>query len=208
MTENFKASPNRYNLPTTIGYKKHDLRKKQEPSYSLGSKFPSSNLSEGPGPGKYHPGAHNRYGKENISGHIGMKNYEVLPEKIPAPNTYLLPSPNQYGNKLPNFVIGRKESENFYTGTPGPNAYKTPKSINKPQAPSYSMGTRTEINLISDSPGPKYFPSSGGHCKIHSTLKFRYNEQIENKSPGPGKYNLQNYKPGESTPAYSLRKKL
>lgn len=210
MSDNYKASPNRYSLPTTIGCQKHDVRKNREPCYSLGLKIYSPIGGDGPGPAKYHPGFCDRYGKRNVPGHLGIKTYEQFEEKIPAPNTYMLPPQNNYGSRSPSHSIGLRLRDDFRTGTPGPNAYNTSKATNTTRAPAYSLGTRLDTNSQSDSPGPKYYPNSASnnHCALHPTLKFRCNDSIEDKSPGPGKYNLQGYKPRKSAPAFSIRHKL
>lgn len=54
--------PNAYSLPTTVGYKDHDMSRWRNPAYSMGTKHKAADKTIGPGP-KYEIRENTRYGK-------------------------------------------------------------------------------------------------------------------------------------------------
>lgn len=48
-----QPSPARYTLPTTVGFKGHDVRKNRMPAYSFGRKTEDKDAFVTPGPNKY-----------------------------------------------------------------------------------------------------------------------------------------------------------
>lgn len=95
-------SPARYTLPTTVGYKDHDVRKQRNPAYSFGLRLHDKSHGQSPGPNQYH-----------FPSVIGGKDKTV--ERAPAYSMYgrlsykdhlVSPAPNAYG--LQNFKPGTR----------------------------------------------------------------------------------------------------
>ncbi|KAH8419182.1 hypothetical protein KR222_009245, partial [Zaprionus bogoriensis] len=55
--------PGAYGLPPTIGYERHDNRKRRLPQYSMAARLNGLAADPGPGPGAYQLGKLTRYGQ-------------------------------------------------------------------------------------------------------------------------------------------------
>lgn len=114
------------------------------------------------------------------------------------------------GNRLAH-RLGNKESRQ----TPAPNFYKLPGMIGGKSgniykmSPSYSMGKILASKKAIMSPGPtKYLPELNQYGKILISMTGRSNAKKTIETPSPNQYNLQGYKPGSSSPAFTMREKL
>lgn len=213
--------PAKYDLPTTIGLKNRDIRKKFAPSYIIGERLKTRADAIGPGPAKYDPGEYTRHGKDYHAGYIGQKIKLNVVNPNPAPNAYNLPNmigadrPNVYKNRSPEYPIGQKINCKFTSITPAPNTYNLPHLIgpdsaksDKIKAPSYLIGVKLNELQKSITPGPnKYYPELKNPRKLHTSILPRRPHSIKSHVPAPNAYNLQPHKPGRKEPAYSIGNK-
>lgn len=214
--------PAKYDLPTTIGSKNRDVRKKLAPSYLIGERIKDNDASVGPGPAKYDPGECTRYGKDHRSGYIGEKIKLKNHNTNPAPNAYSLPKMlgsdrmNVYQNRSPEYPIGQKLENKFNSITPAPNTYNIPALIgpesakaDKNRAPSYSIKEKLNEQRRCITPAPnKYYPDLRNPHKLHTSILPRLPDNVKVETPAPNAYALQCHKPGRKDPAYSIGIKL
>lgn len=214
--------PAKYNIPSTIGAKSYDSRKRTAPSYILGQRIKTRAETITPGPCNYEYGSLTRYGKDHCSSYMGHKIKMNAVNPNPAPNAYNLPvmigreRTNVIQKRSPEYAFGQRIPLKFNSITPGPNAYKLrsligPESANSniTRAPAYVIGKKIETTMKSITPGPdKYYPDLTNRFKLHTTMQPRRPQNIHSITPAPNNYNLQGYKPGRNEPAYTIRRKL
>lgn len=200
---------------------KHDLRKEQRPAYSIGQKLGKQLRCFGPGPATYELTNVTRHGKQDKPAFtFGASGKTLATFKTPAANTYTLPDvigsqrpKNCYSNRSPDFHIGIKLKNLSTYNTPGPNQYSLPLLIGGNEVvvqkgPAYSIGNRMKNLQKCFGPGPAaYLPTQPAY-KILPSMKFRHNVELKSFTPGPNNYDLQYFKPGKSSPAYSIGIKL
>jgi hypothetical protein len=141
-----RPSPTAYNIPSVIGYKKHDITRKINPAYTFGMKIPEFEKTT-PGPLYIKP-LQTRFGMVNVPSYI-MRETKVIRGRVstPGPFTYAPENcPPMNGTKQPSYTFGVRTLLPK-PQTPGPNAYKIPSCIgpkvpNKQSSPAYSISGR------------------------------------------------------------------
>lgn len=210
--------PGKYALPTTIGHNSHDARKWRQPMYSIGKRPDELGIDVGPGPAKYNTERLSRFGTKHHQGYMGLSCHLSQIDRTPAANAYKIPEiignnrTKMYKTKSPDYFIGERIDIIFDDRTPGPNKYKLPALFEenkgaafKQKAPAYSFAIRNSEVLDSKSPGPaKYYPGANDQHKIQTTIKLRSNDALRNETPAPNHYDLNRYKPGRRTPAFTM----
>lgn len=99
---NEHPSPASYSLPSTVGFKDHDIRKKRSPAYSFGLRTSTAKTIQSPGPNAY-----------NIPSTIGGKDVTkkrsaafTIRSRLQTKKTGDTPAPNAYA--LQNFKPGKR----------------------------------------------------------------------------------------------------
>jgi hypothetical protein len=99
-------SPNTYNLPSVMGYKKHDITKPTSPAYTHGIRREEA-IKRGAEFLYIKPGM-TRFGKDNNPAFsFGIRREGAL-ERTPGPSDY---SPIKRGQTVPKYTFGIKHGE-------------------------------------------------------------------------------------------------
>lgn len=215
--------PANYTLPSTIGCVNADFTKHKYPCYTIGGRQTTKYESFGPGPAVYHPEKCTRFGVDKKQAHVGKRIKYLKSFETPAPNAYELPEiigekrvPNTYQKRAPAYQFGIKHKTLAGQEIPPPNAYDLPQMIGAKgptigfkTAPSYTMGNvlKTAQAFLTPSPA-EYFPKQNKHGKILMSIKPRLRNLKAFETPGPNTYNLQPYRPGARSPAYTIRRRI
>lgn len=211
--------PANYTLPPTIGCVNADFTKHKYPCYSIGGRQSTKYESFDPGPAVYHPQKCTRFGVDKKEAHVGTRLKYLKSFDTPAPNAHKLPEiigdkrvPNAYQNRAPAYQFGTKHKTLAGQEIPPPNAYDLPQMIGAKgptigfkTAPSYTIGNVLKATQAFLTPSPaEYFPQQNKHGKILMSIKPRVGNLKSFETPGPNTYNLQPYRPGARSPAYTI----
>lgn len=215
--------PANYTLPPTIGCINADITKRKFPCYSIGNRQKTEWKTFGPGPAIYHPGKCTRFGVDKRSPHVGIRLNTITGVATPAPNAYDLPEiigekrvPNAYQRRVPAYEFGIRTKQLATQEIPAPNIYDIESTIGSKhetvgyrKAPSYTMGNLVKPFKPFTTPSPaEYFPVVTNPHKIHPSIKARIKDLRSYRTPAPNTYNLQPFKPGARSPAFTIRKKI
>ncbi|ALC45840.1 CG10252, partial [Drosophila busckii] len=202
--------PGAYQLPTLVGYEKHDNRKLRNPQYSFGARTNMLGADPGPGPGAYQVDKWTRYGKGGGLQYTMAPQTRIIDKRVaPGPGAHDVHiKPFHKGVNAPAYSIAARNDFSFKKYGPGPSAYKFEIQPIRPQAPIYSMGIQTKLNRKGDSPGPAAYGATDINVKLNRAPQYSMRPPCyikgENVGPGPIHYNLMYYRPGKTRPAYSF----
>lgn len=183
----------------------------QKPKYSFGKeKRILDNIIDSPGPGTYETKEY--VGREGTKISMGLKYNSKVDEYNPGPGQY---ETNNYNNiifkKLPDIILGKANrfSSNI-NDSPGPGRYNSVDlgKYNKLN-PSWKMGTseRKSLGSITDSPGPGRYDlrkNLGENSPQYSMGKREKDSDNKFVSPGPGRYNNDEFNTYKRYPAWKM----
>lgn len=197
-----------YALPSLLGYVEHDPRSKHNrgPAYTFGRRDKASeNRFIGPGPGRYYVQTDGKRGAPHFS--IKGRTREPVFFQTPGPGTNQPEKSDQIIRcRASAYSFGSRYNDKTTDNTPGPNRYLLPDTFgktvesNRPQAPSYSVKSRTKNDGFSDelqnSPGPAaYGAVDTRHYRSRPhghTMSGRYRVPADmTKTPGPGSHEFE-----------------
>lgn len=218
----FKSPGPKYMLPGSTGFRYHDLRKRQAPSYSFGTRHAKFTNDHSPGPGGYKVPA--RITRTGIDGTPKYSLYrrptDIASFKTPGPGTY---SPEKSGRSAyrsaPIYSLSSRTKGHKSDNSPGPAAYGFPKlpglnMVNARAAPSYSISGRDNTGSFSEdlsrTPGPgTYRVIEPFVYKDRSPLYSMTGRNMlpsdGTRKPGPGAHSPEKvYMTRRSAPQYSF----
>jgi len=164
----FKSPGPKYGLPTALGAREHDKRKREAPAYSFGNRHKKYDPSQTPGPAAYTIKANfTRKGGDGTPQYsLHDRHKELRPFSTPGPGKYSPESsgPNAYYHAPVYSLSGRTKG---YAGdnNPAPNSYSVNGTIYKQSraksAPKWSFGGRHSIGHFTEdlakTPGPAVY---------------------------------------------------
>lgn len=172
--------PGRYNLPGTIGSSNHMITKKQSPTFSFGTRLPTSFIKNTSSPGPVH----------------------AVDPKLARTGASKPPAFTMAGRQ--------KEKTTGLTPAPGAYSPEKVKVDKGSSSAAYTMRSRSEMKITNDAPPPNTYavPSTLDKKGITLTGRSAKGGFAEDKSgaPGPGKYAVTSPdKFKKKPPAYSMR---
>lgn len=106
-----QPSAARYNVPTTFGFKGHDIRKKRAPAFSLGVRLHDKDAYRTPAPNQYKIpsviGGQDKSIRRAPAYSLRKRTSKKEPFQTPAPNAYSLQN-HRPGKRAPAFSMSAK----------------------------------------------------------------------------------------------------
>lgn len=195
------GEPAKYMLPSAIGCKDHDVRKKCEPCYTMGARLDTVPKGVGPGPSKYKPENITRFGIVPAEGYMGSLNKSPKPGN-PA-TLYELPPVDGTKNRAPHFGFGNKIHDKVYNIVPAPGDMPL-SNVVKPKAPEYSLGIKPNNIHVTNVPAPNHYLPETVDKRLPIEILPRRDLNFTTEAPAPNTYDLMAFKPGRSRPVYSM----
>ena len=196
--------PGRYMLPSTLGYKEHDITKYKQPAHSFGMKLESGLLKtcqHSPGPIYAFDSMYTKHGKDG-SPHFSIygRIQPLTVQETPSPATYFSERvPLLHERKAPKYSMLSRQRYRQNDFGPAPNSYSLPSMLgrvpHKAGGVSYSFGCRTKICELDRSSVP-----GSAHYKVVSPNVYRtrapahllgrrvFMPEDMTVKPGPGTY--------------------
>ncbi|BFF95534.1 outer dense fiber protein 3 [Drosophila madeirensis] len=204
-------------LPTLIGSKVPDSKKKGAPSYSFGHKLGSKYETFGPGPAQYNVTGLRSKGKDYPrAATLQSRPKELSRFSNPGPGEYnVQPAAKAVIDATPMYTFGQKPPDAKFSLIPAPNVYKIPTVLGSSKegkirsAPAYTMAGREKPPLIPAlvMPGPGYYDGEFTAIKPKPpvyTMRGKYKLVGDDAKPGPGAHCPEKYWEKRSTPAISF----
>ncbi|XP_050498866.1 outer dense fiber protein 3-like [Diabrotica virgifera virgifera] len=189
-------APNKYNLPSVIGYPKHDISKYRYPNYTMAPKFPPIGKPLGPGP-KYYAEHYTRVGKVTAPIYSIKSRAKPLTQFVgPGAGAYHPElSPRMKDQRPPCYTIKSRRPPLKGFQTPGPKyALPTTLGCHIPdvyERPCYTMRPKLPYIQGGKTPGPKYLGIDTNIFKQRPplyTMRPKLHIPQRSKSPGPKYY--------------------
>lgn len=192
--------PGRYSLPSTFGKVSNDKTKKSNPSYSFGTKLPSSIIKKTctPGPSYVDPKMSRTGTTVGRASSMGTRPKQLVQSETPAPGAYAPEKVHpQRERRAPAYSIGGRIAPRKKDNNPSPGTYTVPSLIGnkttKNAAPSYTMAGRSNRGGFADdtkqTPGPGSYNNNMNDKKkapAYSMTGRTFMPSDSTQKPGPG----------------------
>lgn len=198
----FKSPGPKYQLPTTVGSSNHDGRKRQNPSFSFGTRHAKFSSDCSPGPAAYGINRVTRKGGDGTPKYsLYGRHKDLKPFSVPGPGHY---SPESSGKSAyysaPTYSLSGRTKGRNGDQSPGPAAYCLPSMmgihvLSRSSAPAYSMTARVAVGSFHEdlrkTPGPgTYKPVDPAVIKArgpsYSMIGRNMMPTDSTRKPGPG----------------------
>ncbi|KQS70756.1 outer dense fiber protein 3 isoform X11 [Drosophila erecta] len=215
--ETTNPGPATVQLPTLIGSKVPDSKKKAAPSYSFGHKLGGKYDTSGPGPAQYNVTGMRAKGRDYPrAATLQSRPKELTRFSNPGPGEYdVVPAAKAVIDATPKYTFGQRPVALKTFQIPAPNVYKIPTVMGSSKegkirsAPAYTITGREKPPLIPVMifPGPGYYDGEYTVVKPKPpvfSMRGKYKMGSEDSKPGPGAHCPEKYWEKRSPPAISF----